>query len=75
MPRAKKKSLLSIHQESDDRCVFTGSQTDCFQVSFADGTFTGVVCWSELLKLIRRMTQETNQPTLSSLDDKAPPVR
>lgn len=56
MSRSKKTALLSIICESDDRCVFTGSQTDCFQVSFTDGTFTGVVCWSELLELIRRVT-------------------
>jgi hypothetical protein len=66
MPRAKKTALLSIIRESDERCVFTGSNTDCFLVSFADGTFTGVVCWSELLELIRRVVGIPERPDIGT---------
>ena len=73
MPRVRKTALLSVIRESDDRCVFTGSQTDCFLVSFTDGTFTGVVCWNELLELIHRVNEEPNDSKLGTLDDRVPP--
>lgn len=71
MPRARNKGLVTILGESNDRCVFTGSQSDCFKVAFADGTFTGVTCWSALLKLIRRGSEAPAQRTTDGLRKQA----
>lgn len=45
---------------SDKECFVCGSK-DCLDVTFDDKTFKGVVCWSDLKKLIGRKNGSVNR--------------
>ena len=53
--------MLKINGFSDKPCFLTGKQstTEVVSVKFADGSFSGTICWTSLLEVLRRKAAET----------------
>ncbi len=53
--------MLQIKGFTDKPCFISGTAEDVVDVKFKDGSFAGAICWSELLKILKR-----NQPRTQS---------
>ena len=61
--------MLRILSLSKRPCFLTGTTSDTVDVKFADGSFSGVISWPELLKVVKRKTLEARDNDKTPKED------
>ena len=65
--------MIKILRLNTKPCFLTGVVHDTVDVKFADGSFTGAICWSELLKVVKRKSKEAQNNDKTPKEDTTKP--